>query len=236
MPEFQGFSGSKQQLVSIPSQFFTELLPRINDLDELRITLAAFWMLSRMEGQVLYLLKEDFSGSTALMGSLGKELGLAPAEALERALEKAATRGTLLQACVSHNGRQIEMYFLNTPRGRAAVESINKGNWHFTGGVRQPIELTPDRPNIYRLYEENIGPLTPMIADMLRDAEDTYPEAWIRDALGIALANNVRRWRYVEAILRSWKEEGRDERKDRQDTEEDFRRYTKGKFAEYINS
>jgi DNA replication protein len=76
------------------------------------------------------------------------------------------------------------------------------------------------------LYEENIGALTPMIAEELKEAEDTYPAEWISDAFRIAVENNVRNWRYVSAILTRWKEKGRDERKNRRDTEKDRRRYT----------
>ena len=74
-----------------------------------------------------------------------------------------------------------------------------------------------DRPNIYMLYEENIGPLTPLIADRLRAAEEKYKPNWIADAIEKAVVSNVRSWRYVEAILMSWKENGRDgtERDDR---------------------
>jgi DnaD/phage-associated family protein len=81
------------------------------------------------------------------------------------------------------------------------------------------------RPNIFRLYENNIGPLTPMIAEILQDAENTYPPAWIEEAIRIAVENNKRNWRYVEAILRRWQEGGRDEREDRRDTEKSLRRY-----------
>lgn len=230
MAPFQGFTRELQKLVSIPAQFFSELLLEIDDLNEMRLTLASFWRFQHMEGTFLYLLKDDFLTDAGLMRLLGST------EELDLALEKTVARGTLLAACLTLDGKQVVLYFLNTPRGLAAVEAIRKGNWRHTGSVRKPLELIPERPNIYRLYEENIGPLTPMIADMLRDAEETYPQTWIEAALRIALANNVRRWRYVEAILRSWKEEGRDERKDRQDPEEDYRRYTKGKFAEFINS
>ena len=37
--------------------------------------------------------------------------------------------------------------------------------------------ITEKSPNIFTMYEENIGLLTPMIAEELRDAEKTYPEA-----------------------------------------------------------
>jgi DnaD/phage-associated family protein len=93
------------------------------------------------------------------------------------------------------------------------------------------LDLSLDQPNIFQLYEQHIGPLTPMIADTLREAERIYPADWIEEAIRLAVENNVRRWRYVDAILRRGQEEGRDDRKDGRDTEKDRRRY-----AEWENS
>jgi DnaD/phage-associated family protein len=91
-----------------------------------------------------------------------------------------------------------------------------------------------ERPNIFKLYEENIGPLTPLIADALRDAEATYPPEWIEEAIGESVKRNKRNWKYVEAILRSWKEKGHAKKQDRQNTQEDGRRYVEGEYAEFI--
>jgi len=64
-------------------------------------------------------------------------------------------------------------------------------------------------PNIFRLYEENIGPLSPLVADELREAEARYPWPWIEDAFREAVERNKRSWSYIKAILRRWEEEGR---------------------------
>ena len=37
-----------------------------------------------------------------------------------------------------------------------------------------------DPSDIFTLYEQNIGMLTPLIADELREAEKHYPESWIQ--------------------------------------------------------
>jgi DnaD/phage-associated family protein len=66
------------------------------------------------------------------------------------------------------------------------------------------------KPNIFKLYEENIGPLTPMLADILRDAEKSYPDAWVSNAFEIAVKNNHRSWAYVQGVLKKWQENGRD--------------------------
>ena len=72
-----------------------------------------------------------------------------------------------------------------------------------TGGV--------DSKNIYSHYEENIGLLTPMIADTLNDAEKEYPAEWIIDSIRLAVVNSKRNWRYCEAILKRWKQNGKDD-------------------------
>lgn len=64
------------------------------------------------------------------------------------------------------------------------------------------------------IYEQNIGQLTPMIADELHDIEDTYPEGWFADAVQEAVLNNARNLKYVRAILRRWDAEGRGPRKE----------------------
>ncbi len=66
-------------------------------------------------------------------------------------------------------------------------------------------------PGIFALYESNIGPLTPMIADALQDAEKTYPPDWIKDAIALAVENNKRNWRYCETILKRWQAGGKDD-------------------------
>ncbi|OQX61677.1 MAG: hypothetical protein B5M51_07425, partial [Anaerolinea sp. 4484_236] len=107
------------------------------------------------------------------------------------------------------------LYFFNSPQGRAAVKAIQEGNWRPGKDTSPNPSLSIERPNIFQLYEENIGPLTPLIADALRDAESIYSATWIEEAIAIAVKNNVRKWNYIEAILHSWKEEGRYERKDK---------------------
>jgi DnaD/phage-associated family protein len=164
-------------------------------------------------------------------------LGDSPTDAqaaLDDALERCVQRGTLLSAHLDLGMGEERLYFLNSPKGRAALDAIARGEWRHTGDIHAPVAVSPARPNIYRLYEENIGPLTPLIAEQLRDAEQTYPAQWIEDALRIAVENNARRWSYVEAILKRWQEGGRDDRKDRRDTEKDRRRFVEGEFSEFI--
>ena len=221
---YSGFPEGKVRLVPIPGPFFQELLPEIDHLGELKTTLFAFWYLDRLEGPFRYLRTDDFLSDPQFVKAIAPNPKQAPAH-LENALQRAVKRGTLLVAMVDVEGKPEKLYFLNSPRGRAAVTAIQHGEWRYSGDARHPLEIRVDLPNIYRLYEENIGPLTPLIAEELKEAESAYPAEWIQDAMRIAVENNARNWRYVNAILNRWKEKGRDERKNRRDTEKDRRRY-----------
>lgn len=75
-------------------------------------------------------------------------------------------------------------------------------------------EYGEPKPNIYKIYEENIGALTPMIADELKEIEDIYPDGWFKDAVSEALKNNVRKLSYVKTVLSRWKIEGKSGKKE----------------------
>jgi len=214
--------GDSETFTQIPDSFFRHLLSEVDDLDELKVTLYALWRVGNMEGRVHFLRGQDFVACIPDPGP---------------ALEKAVKRGSLLRALPPasdqppHN-KDAALYFLNSPRGRAAAASFSQGQWQpdAMGSTPPP----PERPNIFKLYEENIGPLTPLIADAIQDAEKTYPTEWVAEALGVAVKNNKRNWKYVEAILRRWKEEGHAKKQDRRDAQEDGRRYAEGEYADFI--
>ncbi len=224
---FPGFPEGKTRHIRIPEQFFRDLLLDIDDLGELKVTLYVLWRLERMEGTFHYLHFTDLLNDNHLVHAMGKDANGARS-ALADCLQRAVRRGTLLQADLSLEEGQEQLIFLNSPKGRAAVEAIQRGEWRLTGNPQQPLAIYAERPNIFKLYEANIGPLTPMIADALRDAEKTYNADWIEDAIRIAVERNKRNWRYVDAILRRWQEGGRDDQKkqDRRDTEKARRKYS----------
>ncbi len=232
---FNGFPDQKVRLTPVPGPFFTELLPEIDHLGELKVTLYTFWALDHLEGNFRALRRDDYLADARFLAGLAPE-AQAPEEAaaaLDEALERAVARGSLLRAQLPGEGGAESLFFLNSPRGRAALQAIQNGDWRPTGDQRQPVELDMERPNVFRLYEQNIGPLTPMIAEALRDAEQAYPAEWIEEAVRKAVENNARRWNYVEAILRSWKENGRDE-PNRRDTQKDRRGYFEGELSDFI--
>lgn len=229
MGNFDGFPEDGKTSIPIPEVFFTDLLPVVEDLHELKVSLYALWSISGQVKDPRYIKIDDLLADERLLTCFGST-GAEQQENLIEALTKACGRGTLLE------GRQGETvyYFLNNARGRAACAGLLHGAWLPEDEDRTPLRLQPERPNIYALYEQNIGPLTPILSETLQDAEKTYPVEWIDEAIRIAVVKNVRTWRYVEAILKSWKEKGRDGT-DRKTDEENRKRDSEGRYADYVN-
>jgi DnaD/phage-associated family protein len=213
---FKGF-GDSEIFTQIPDTFFHQLLKEIDEAAELKVTLYFLWRVEHMDSPFRALSKMDFDV---------KELGLS-ADEIKSGLEKAVKRGSLLRV-----QKEAAVYFLlNSPRGRAGVQAMESGKWSPGATSAPPVE----RPNVFKLYEENIGPLTPLIADALKDAEELYYPEWVAEAIELAVKNNKRSWKYCEAILKRWKEEGRHGQKDQRDARQGSERYTKSEFSEYLD-
>jgi DnaD/phage-associated family protein len=73
------------------------------------------------------------------------------------------------------------------------------------------------RSNIFRIYEENIGALSPLLSDELAEVENNDVEGWFEDAVKEALKANVRNLKYIKAILARWKIEGRKDNRKKTD-------------------
>lgn len=237
MPSFPGFPNGKVHQVPIPGPFFEDLMLQIASREELLITLQAFWLLDQLEGAFRYLRLQDFSSDTRFLSSLDENKKSAT-QKLVIGLEHCVDRGTFITASIRFQNTEETCYFLNSPKGRAAVRAISSGQWVPGENISASIDVPEELPNIYRLYEENIGPITPMLAEALSDAEESYPLHWIEEAIQIAVERNKRNWRYAEAILKKWHVEGRNAKKDhsqdRRDTAENRRRYVEGEFSDFI--
>lgn len=212
MTSFPGFTSS-ETFTQVPDSFI-QMMNEIQDVAELKVMLFAIWRIEHMEGNFRAMGEGDFDEE-----ALGLKL-----EEIRRGLGKAVERQTLLRA---ENEAGV-FFFLNSPRGRLSAEAFAKGQ------MKPSASYMPNKSNVFKLYEENIGALTPLLADMLKEAEREYPGMWFEEAFEIAVSRNVRNWKYIEAILRRWKENGKDERRDSQDSIQDAKRYTDGEFSEFF--
>jgi len=233
MKGFAGFPAGKVRFTPLPNLFFSELLPLIDSLPELKVTLHIFWRLHEKRGYPRCMSRRELLTDGVLLSGL-KAPGRQPEDLLREGLERAVARGTLLRIVTQSHDDQEEWYFPNTDLGRRTVERIRRGELQLEGVPMVEAPPQVERPNIFVLYEQNIGLLQPMIAEELREAERTYPPAWIEEAFKIAVERNARNWRYIQRILERWAREGKDDGKARRHPEKDRRRYIEGEYADYI--
>jgi len=213
MNEFRGFPNGKVTHTPLPDLFFSELLPLISDLAELKVTLHVLWRLYHKEATHQYVTQTELLGDGTLLRSL-KPLTAAPEEALRQGLDQAVARGTLLQLEDPESGEHV--YLANSARGRRSLEQALVGEWKPAGAAAWVQPAVPqERPNIFELYEQNIALLQPIIAEELKEAAHTYPQDWIEEAFRIAVENNARNWKYIRRILERWASEGKDAGKGR---------------------
>lgn len=235
MKQFIGFP-AKAQYTSVPNAFFSSLLPQISDMAELKTTLHIFWTLYQKRGYPRFTTYRELLGSTSLMSSL-REGSKPQAEVLRSALEMATKRGTILHIVLEREGVPEDIYFLNTESDRQVVAKIQSGEFQLSGleAKESTYVNTEERPDIFTLYEQNIGMLTPMVAEELREAEKLYPKSWIKDAIKEAVSHSKRKWSYISAILERWLTEGRsDGTYQRNVKKTDPDKYIKGKYGHMV--
>jgi len=237
---FSGFPNSGLATV-IPNLFFSQVLPQIESVEELVVSFYFFFAQNapsegngRGRAPRLVTLRE-LEADRALAQALTR-LSDAGAEALSRGLQLAVGRGTLVRAHVVSRGIGEEAFAVNSPTNRRALATLEGAD--LTLDEPLPPADGSTAPNIFALYEQNIGSITPLIADQLRDAEGAYPPEWIRDAFKEAVALNKRNWRYTERILRRWEVEGRDNEEAERDPEGEWlaERYARGKRRRPVRS
>ena len=236
MKQFTGFP-AKMQFTPLPNLFLSSLLPQISDISELKVTLHIFEILYRKKGYPRFVTFRELSSNTSLVNSL-KEATKPPSEALGKALEMATQRGTILHIVLDRDGAPEDIYFLNTESDRQIVAKIQNGELILSGlKAEKQIDIeTEEQPDIFTLYEQNIGMLTPMIADNLRDALKVYPESWIRDAIKEAVNQSKRKWSYISAILERWSSEGKGNGTYKRDSAKKTSpdKYIKGKYGHMV--
>ncbi len=210
-----GFSGftAGTLYTPVPNPLFGPLLEQVQDLAELKVTLRGLWLLHRKRGWPRALSQQEFLNDRALLRGLDGP-GKDPREEIRRGLQLAVVRGTLLLHRPGEDAAEGQVYLLTNAAGRGALARMRRdgglvpadGPEAAEGLAEEP---AGEKPNIFVLYEDNVGTLSPLLAEQLKEAEEAYPWPWIIEAFEIAVAENKRNWRYVSGILRRWAAEGK---------------------------
>ena len=179
---------AREKSLPVPASLLGSLLAEIDDVAELKCALRAAGLAAQTSGAPKRVPASRLETDSALLAALGSP------EEIRRGVGLAVERGVLLEAS--------GWLLLRTPENEQAVERLGLAPEYYGEG-------RAERLNVYELYEQNIGMLTPLIAEELRDAEREYPAGWVESAIREAAAGNVRSWRYISAILERWKNRGR---------------------------
>ncbi len=223
---FSGFS--TDNLVGLPPELFSDVIPAITLPSELKVTLHIFYRLRRQRGMPRRLSWDDLASDHVLRRGLRAISRLRPPEELlDEGLDAAVRRTTLLHIALPGGGRAMNWYLVNTAANRGWVAQI--GQLRVT---LAPNPLAPEqRPSLLTLYEQNIGMITPLLVDELREAEEQYPQDWIEEAMREAVRANVRSWRYVRKVLERWASHGRQDAPHQSGRSIDVEKYTSGQFG-----
>jgi DNA replication protein len=202
MPE-AGIAGG----VSIPEELF-ERIAQTQDLSELKA--------------ILFVLRLSGSGASravtaaelrsphierAIAGPHHPEGGELRAQ---RAVDRAVTNGALLRLTVGAADARRQYLLPATTQARSLVARLRVDDPETVQelGLPSDEDIAVYRPNVFAFYEQHLGPLTPLVADQLRDAERSYPRIWIEEAIVAAADSHTRNWRYIETVLARWEETG----------------------------
>ena len=214
----------------VPNPFFGPLLEEIQDQAELKVSLRALWLLHRKRGWPRMIAQQELLNDVTLTRSF-TAAGHDPSEEILRGLRLAVARRTLLIHRIVANDAAQQFYLLNTDSNRNALARLESGaiidSVEDNENVAENVAIEApqgDKPNIFTMYEENVGMLSPILAEELKEAEDLYPWQWVCDAFEIAVAENKRSWRYIATILRRWAAEGKDHGKPGRHPEKDNRK------------
>jgi DnaD/phage-associated family protein len=239
MPNRQLSSSQRTtDFISLPDSFFTQVMPKIQDLAELKVVLyGAYLILRKQDHPFAFCHSERSEESSPAQGKLREESHAAQGrpqfvtyeelksescrlsaeldeETLRQALDLAVEHGALLHSTLNINGVLEDVYSLTAPMYRD----------------RQPPSV-----NVFALYEQNIGMITPIIAEELKEAEKLYPPQWIEEAFKEAVTLNKRSWKYIARILERWASEGKDSGEYKRDIKKGGPdKYIKGRYGHLV--
>jgi DNA replication protein len=191
--------------ISLPKSFFTSVMPKIQDLTELTMVLSVAYLVLGKHNHPEFVTRRELK---AACRELSAELS---DETFRGTVDSAVQHGALLRSNASVGGTPEDIYSL-------------------------PFDIQREpAANIFVLYEQNIGLITPMIAEELKDAERLYPPEWIEEAFREAVELNKHSWRYIARILERWASEGKDSGEHKRDAKKGGPdKYVKGRYGHLV--
>lgn len=203
---FGGFPAVGKATV-IPNQFLTIVLPELQSPGGLLAFLLVSHVCQEQKTEARFATLDQLLAIPGARKAAGRLAG--GRDGLASGLEECREAGALLGVRLNGPAGTEWLYFVNNPASRKVIARARAGELKLKPETAvAPIDIE-ERPGIFRLYETQVGTITPLVGDRLIEAEEMYPAEWIERAFQEAAELNIRNWRYIERILQRWAEEGR---------------------------
>lgn len=215
--------------VKVPEAFFTQIIPVIRDIVELKVILYIFHCLSQKSTNPAFVTHNELLSSGPAFLFLTKEV-------FSKALKSAIQDKAFLHSNLRLQDKQQDIYFANIGSNKELIKQIKRRELTLKEGFEiHKEEHVHQSSNIFVLYEQNIGMITPILSDELKAAIDLYPAQWIEEAFKEAVLLNKRSWRYIARILERWAREGKSSGADKQGNKKgSTNKYIRGKYGHLV--
>ncbi len=200
---FEGFPGIGKA-TAIPNTFYSAVLPAMREPGDLIAFLWVARLVQDQQGDARFVTADQVWALPDVASTF--DTLAAGRDSLDRGLAACVELGALLALDLAGGGHQETVYFVNNPASRRAVARARGGDLELRPGAIAYEPPPTRRPNIFHLYEEHVGTITPLVAERLLVAAEQYPEHLIESAFREAAERNIRNWKYIERMLQNWSE------------------------------
>ncbi|CAN5668523.1 hypothetical protein BH23CHL4_BH23CHL4_16740 [soil metagenome] len=210
MPQEADVLADHDAAICISRSYFDTLLTHAANYDELQTLLALIRLMGGQPGGTVVIDEELIMRSQELNAVLSTTaVSQTSTSRIMRALNQSVGRGALIRSSVVKDNRQSIVYQLagsKTPPQDAEDQATVSLHGDAAGSAANH---NGQSASVYAAYENNIGLLTPLVADQIQLALQLYPASWIHEAISEAVAYNRRQWRYIQRVLQNWSADGR---------------------------
>ena len=209
----------RDQPIPVPRSFFDRHLARIRDVAALKVLLTIYRYVATNGADEQYVAEDAVTSDRTLLEGLRMiATSREPLEDIRRGIGLLVAHDAIVRICLEEGEDESFWLMPKEPENQLRLNAIVRGEQPFPFrriASANSSRIAIERPNVFRLYEQNVGMLTPLIADQLIEAIELYPEGWIDEAINEAVSLNRRNWRYIQRILQRWETEGRGDETDR---------------------
>lgn len=191
-------------LTRVPNAVLAGLLAPGVDVELVAFCLRVLWWLDRSNGYPKSVRVDELRGDRTLVEVVRRPFDEVLGEALGRGyFVRRSTAGAdylLLNTASVARGEAVGV--AENGESGSGGEVDDDGDAWGRASVRGRV------PDAFRAYEENIGHLTPMIREAIKQSLQDFTDGQVEAAVRVAVESEARSWQFVAGVLRKWIRDG----------------------------